>query len=89
MTSFIIVENTPGYLPEDDDPFVTDDYSAAVAYMNERADEYANDESGVYSVEYGAASQNNFAAVIIHDSSKSHDLGRYIAVELYEDEPES
>ncbi len=82
MTSYIVIENTPGYMPEDDDPFVTDDYSAAVEYLNERAAEYENDESGVYTVEYGIASTDNLAAVIVSDSSKSHDLGRYIAVEI-------
>ncbi len=79
--SYVVVENTPGYMP-DDEPFFTDDYSQAVEYLNDRAKEYEDDESGVYTVEYGIASCDNLAAVLIHDSSKSHDLGRYIAVEI-------
>lgn len=86
MPSYIVIENTPGYLPEDDDPFITDDYAAAVAYMNERAAEYADDPDGNYRVEYGWASRNNYAAVMVWDDDKTHDLGRYIGVELCEDE---
>lgn len=83
MPNYIVIENTPGYLPEEDDPFITDDYSAAVAYMNERADE--NDPDANYRVERGWASGNNYAAVMVWDDAKTHDLGRYIGVELCED----
>ncbi len=80
--TFIVIENTPGYLPEDDDPFVTDDYSAAVEYLNSRCEEY--EELG-HRVEYGWASSGNYAAAGIFDDSKTHDLGRYIGIELYEE----
>ncbi len=92
MTSFIVIENTPGYLPEDDDPFVTDDYSAAVTYMNERAEalaEFIAEGEGKPEISVGWASPNNYAAVMVYDHSREHDLGRYIGVEIYEDEPES
>lgn len=86
MPQYIVIENTPGYLPEEDDPFVTDDYSAAVTYMNERADEYENDPDGNYRVERGWASRNNYAAVMVYDDNKAYDLGRSITVELCEDD---
>ena len=38
--SYLVIENTPGYLPEDDDPPAFDDYSEAVTCLNERAKEY-------------------------------------------------
>lgn len=79
---YVVIENTPGYLSEDDDPFITDDYAAAVAYLNERAAEYADDPDGSYRVEYGWASGDNYAAVMVWDDSKTHDLGRYIGIEL-------
>ncbi len=82
---YIVVENTPGYLPDDDDPYITDDYAAAVVYMNERAAEYADDPDANYRVEYGIASPNNYAAVMVYDDDREHDLGRYIGVELLED----
>jgi hypothetical protein len=77
---FVVVEYTPGYLPEDDDPLVTDDYAAAVEYLNDRAAEYADDPDGSFTVEYGIASGDNYAAVIVHDSTKTHDLGRVIEI---------
>lgn len=76
---FVVVENTPGYMPDEDDPFVTNDYSEAVAYLNERAAEYAEDG---LRVEYGFASSANLAAVMVWDDSKFHDLGRYIGIEV-------
>jgi predicted ester cyclase len=82
---YIVIENTPGYLPEDD-PFVTDDYSAAVAYMNERAAEYTDNPDGNYRIEVGIASSNNYAAVMVWDDDKTHDLGRYIGVEINEED---
>jgi hypothetical protein len=84
MSRYIVIENTPGYLPEDDDPFVTDDYPAAVEYLNERAAEYENDPDGNYRVTYGLASSANLAAVQVEDLDRTHDLGRWIAIELDE-----
>lgn len=85
---YVVIENTPGYLPEDDDPFVTEDYSAAVDYLNERAKEYEEGGpmgDGNYTVHWGIASSANFAAVLIQDNDRTHDLGRYIGIERYED----
>lgn len=77
---FVVIESTPGYLPEDTDPATFDDYAEAVAYLNERAGEYADDPDGNYRVEYGIASGDNLAAVIVWDDSKAHDLGRVIEI---------
>jgi hypothetical protein len=82
---FVVIENTPGYLPDDDDPPTFEDYGDAVAYLNERAAEYADDPDGNYRVEYGCASSGNYAAVVVWDDDRAHDLGRYIAVERVED----
>ena len=88
ITRYVVIENTPGYMPDDDDPFETYDYDEAVRYLNERAAEYADDADASYRVEYGIASSANLAAVMVYDDDKSHDLGRYIGVEIVEDEPE-
>ena len=77
---FIVIENTPGYMPDDDDPFSTEDYSEAVAHMNELADEYENDPDHTYRVERGIASQDNYAAITVWDDSKMYDLGRVIQI---------
>ena len=84
--SYLVIENTPGYLPEDDDPPAFDDYSEAVTCLNERAKEYEEDPDGNFRVEYGWASRDNFAAVMIYDEDKTHDLGRSIEVVKEEDE---
>lgn len=36
---FVVIESTPGYMPENDDPFVTDDYEMAVEHANDLAAE--------------------------------------------------
>jgi hypothetical protein len=84
MSTYTVIENTPGYLPEDEDPATFEDYAEAVAYLNERAAEYADDPDGSYRVEYGWASSDNLAAVMVWDDSKTHDLGRYIEIVLDE-----
>lgn len=43
---FVAIESTPGYMPEDSEPFETEDYSEAVAYANELAD--GLEEQGVF-----------------------------------------
>lgn len=77
---YVVIENTPGYLPEDDDPPVFDRYADAVQYLNDRAAEYADDPDANYRVEYGIASGDNLAAVIVHDDDSMHDLGRTIQI---------
>jgi hypothetical protein len=79
--SYVVIENTPGYLPDDYDPPVFDDYASAVEYLNDRAAEYADDPDGNYRVEVGWASADNYAAVMVWDDDKTHDLGRYIGIE--------
>lgn len=80
MSTFVVIESTPGYMPEDDDPATFDDYDDAVAYLNERAQSYADDPDGNYRVEYGIASGDNLAACIVWDDDKMHDLGRVIEI---------
>jgi hypothetical protein len=83
---YVVIESTPGYMPDDDDPFTTDDYAAAVAHLNELAAGYADDPDGNYEVTYGLASSANLAAVAVADLDKIHDLGRWIAIEIDEDD---
>lgn len=80
---FVVIENTPGYLPNDDDPPTFDTYADAVEYLNDRAAEYA-DSDGNYRVEYGYASAGNLSAVMVWDDDKTHDLGLSISIENLE-----
>jgi hypothetical protein len=77
---YIVVENTPGYLPDDDDLPVFETYAAAVEYANERADEYEHDPDGNYNVDRSYASRENTYCVVVHDRDRMHDLGRVIEV---------
>jgi hypothetical protein len=40
---YVVVENTPGYLPEDDDPGTFEDLADAQAYAAERAESYLDE----------------------------------------------
>ena len=33
--AYVVIENTPGYLPEGDDPYVTDDLASAVECLRD------------------------------------------------------
>lgn len=77
---YVVIESSPGYLPEDDDPRTFSEYADAVEYLNDRAAEYADDPDANYRVEYGIASADNYAAVIVWDDDKTHDLGRVIEI---------
>ena len=83
---FVVIENTPGYLPDNGDHYVTEDYSEAVAYLNELAAEYEEDPDVAYQVDYGCASSANLAAVFVSEPYRQHDLGRWIAIELDEND---
>jgi hypothetical protein len=74
--TYIVIENTPGYLPDSDDPAEFEDYADAVAYANELADEL--EEEG-YSTDRSWASQDNLYAVSA-TRDDPHDLGRWIEV---------
>jgi len=85
IEQWTVIENTPGFMPDDDDPPIFDDYSDAVAYLNERCAEYVEDPDSNYTVDYGHASSGNYSAAMIYDLDKMHDLGRWIAVERIEE----
>ena len=77
-SSFVVIERTPGYLPESE-PFETESYQEAGAYANELADEL--EEQG-YICDRSWASNGNYYAIYCQRSDTVvPDLGRYIAVE--------
>lgn len=88
---FVVIENTPGYLPEVDDPAEFEDYAEAVVFMQEEIERYVEtikEVGGKPEVEVGWASPDNLAAAMVYDLSREHDLGRYFGVER-DDEEES
>lgn len=80
---YVVIENTPGYLPDDDDPLVTDDYATAVDHANELADRL--EEEGYECDRSWASSTNQYAIHCTRSDTVAPDLGRNIAVELVEE----
>ena len=77
MEGYVVVENTPGYLPESE-PAEFDEYADAVAYANELADEL--EEQG-YTTDRSWASQDNMYAIsATRSDTVAPDLGRVIEV---------
>jgi hypothetical protein len=80
--TFYVVENTPGYMPDADEPADFEEYSEAVAYANELADEL--EEQG-FVCDRSYASSGNYYAIYCVETEGIARLGRYIAVERAED----
>lgn len=80
--SYLVIENTPGYMPESE-PVEFDDYNNAVAYANELANELEDDG---YTTDRSWASRDNYYAINATTDAKIHDLGRSIEVVLAEEE---
>lgn len=80
---YIVIESTPGYMPDADEPATFEEYADAVEYVNELADEL---ESQGYSTDRGYASADNLYAVYAtRGDTVAPDLGRFIAVEVDHD----
>lgn len=77
--SYVVIENTPGYLPDDDDPASFDDRRAAIRYMVELVR-----RSRDYSVEGGADIggwlDREAGCAFLVDEGRPHDLGRCFEV---------
>ena len=86
---YVMVENTPGYLPEEDEPFVSEDFDAVFAYMKERVESYCDFlcQSYEYADDYEPVVwwAENLRAAEVFDPRREHDLGRCFSVEEYEE----
>jgi hypothetical protein len=77
---YVVIENTPGYMPEDEDPFVTDDLGAArecLKDMVERHCEWCDEAGMTYDVWW---SEDLTAAEVSNRSGFTYDLGRCFAI---------
>ena len=89
--NYAVIENTPGYLPEDDDPPVFDQYQEALNYLIERRNELWEDESNytwppehlddgfshTFELEVHEIEEGMFT---YYDLRKTHDLGRIVQI---------
>lgn len=80
---FVVIESTPGYMPEDDDPLYTEHYDEACERVNELCDEL---EAQGYEVDRSLASRDNlYAAHAERPDMVAPDLGRTIQIVRVED----
>ncbi len=80
VTTWLVVENTPGYLP-DSEPADFTEYADAVSYANELADQLEEDG---YECDRSWASSGNYYAIMCARAGE-HELGRWIGIERAED----
>jgi len=80
--NYSVIESTPGYLPEDDDPPVFDQYSEAFNFLVDcrkdvEADEY-NYEDEEFMIEFVDELEDGY--FVYYDKRKMHDLGRIVEI---------
>lgn len=81
---YTVEENTPGYLPEEEEPFRTDDLESARAYLKERVENYCDylcegyEYADDYEPEVFWTRDLDYACVT--DPRRTHDLGRVFEI---------
>jgi hypothetical protein len=92
-----VIEYTPGYVPDNDDPPVFDEWADAIEYLLERRrelfeDDYSysyppEDKDGdpVFELEVGDI-EGSGQYFVYYDKRKTHDLGRIVEIVTYEEE---
>lgn len=92
--NYAVIEYTPGYLPEDDDPPQFDQFTEALNYLNEKrselfeaewAYEYEDGPTFALEVEEIVVSGKGDTGVVhagfsYTDRRKTHDLGRIVEI---------
>jgi hypothetical protein len=81
QTTWLVIESTPGYMPDADEPAEFREYADAVAYAHELANEL---EDQGYVCDRGWASSGNYLAIqceLPREATVAPDLGRLIAIE--------
>jgi hypothetical protein len=76
--TYLVIENTPGYMPDADEPAEFEEYSAAVEYANELADELA--DQGYKTERDWGSRDNSYAIRCERSDTVAPDLGRNIEV---------
>ena len=72
---FVVIINTPGYLPEDDDPPLFEDRADALEYLQdevERHCEWLDEIEEPFSVHWSRELDSAF----VKQTARTHDLGR-------------
>ena len=85
---YVVIESTPGYLPEDDDPAVFDDLDEARVYASDRLssllDHIVEGQDGDEGFTVHGSFQDD-RSVLVYDKAREHDLGRLIEIADYQE----
>ncbi len=87
---YVVIESTPGYLSEEDDPATFEDLSEARIYASDRLSQLLDfiyegqDAAGEHAGWTVDGSFQTDLSVIVYDKSRTHDLGRIIEIVLTE-----
>lgn len=85
---YVVVENTPGYLPEEDEPATFEDQASAREYLRERVEDYCDFLAEGYDYREGYEPtvwwSEDLTYAQVYDPERIHDLGR--AFEILESE---
>lgn len=86
---YVVIENTPGYLPDDDDPATFEDLNAAKTYLKEEVERLCDflcegyDYAADYEPNVYWSRDLDYASV--DDPRRAHDLGRVFSIETVEE----
>lgn len=84
MTTFTVIENTPGYLPDADEPATFDTFPDALIHASQLAEEIIEgivEAGGIPNMRYGAVQYLQSDRVVrILDTTREHDLGRVVEI---------
>jgi hypothetical protein len=78
MPNYVVIENTPGYMPDDDDPYVTDDLESAkraLAESVERLTDFHDENDETYEM---GITEDGMSAYVVED--RPHALGRVFEI---------
>jgi hypothetical protein len=82
---YVVIENTPGYLPEDDDPGTFEDIESAKEYLAERVESYVEHlrEAEIWTDVHWVSWADDKESCHV-SSSLPHDLGRNFEIAITE-----
>lgn len=76
MTTYVVINNTPGYLPEDDDPGTYESLDEAKEALREEVERYLDDDEHLLEASFSADGETAF----VHYTDRTYDLGRVFEV---------
>lgn len=89
---YVVIENTPGYLPEEDEPATFEDIASAREYLKEQVERYCDFIAEGSDAEPNVWWDTELTEAFVTDPTREHDLGRVFVIAAIEpdddDEPD-